>query len=164
MVLQNTCCLIWLDAIECSPSPSPTPGPQVCPDLSSCSYPPTCGGFNYININWTEGYCISPDAPNGIILGPLQMYYQYNYGWVYSTPTVASTLTCQNNQWVFDYTNTSIDGTWTVQIIFQPDSNDPCNIIGLSGEGTITTDLFLGDPENCTGTFPISATISQFSC
>lgn len=30
MVLQNTCCLIWLDAIECSPSPTPSPMPQVC--------------------------------------------------------------------------------------------------------------------------------------
>jgi hypothetical protein len=153
-------CLEWFDPATCATTP--TPPPPVCPDLNNCSYPPTCGGFNWINMNWTQGYCVGPDTPNGIITAPLSMYYQTGYGWVYSTSTVSASLTCINNQWIFNFDSNTIDGSWTVQIVFTPDANDPCNVIGLSGQGTITTNII--NPNPCNITEPISATISQLTC
>lgn len=151
-------CLDWFDTTDCATPSTPTPI-TTCQVCNGEGGTPCWNSLMWIRMNW------SSDAQcNGVpfIGGPLDLYFVFTNDttgyWLFSTSTSAGYIYCDGGQWIFSFQNTA-QGLWTVEGILGnvADMQDPCNILGLTGIGTITWNVVNCDPGQSTVNLSVEA-------
>lgn len=175
---RNDGCLDWFDIATCStptptvetptptpPTPTPTPPTPLPCQICDGSIGTPCGPYFWVKLDWSTNVQCNG---NSLITGPISFYFvntgDTNGYWAYSTPTAAGIIFCSDGQWQFHYENFSQGGGWSIQAVLGNTSSmeDPCNIIGLSGVGTLIWDLTVAGCGAGQGTANIS--VVQFIC
>lgn len=161
-------CGTWqqVDCDETTPCP-PCPMP-----------PPNCFGLSFVCAHITgtitcAGIPNRCNIPEPFSIGDIFLFAVSGTGFIYNSPTAAVSLACIDGNWRFEYFGNPAQGNIYFVAHLGPacDRENPCDVEGLSGTGTIAWILNYTnvngapDPECwCTGTTTGSVTISSEPC